>query len=197
MPKLNDDRKELFCELVARGDISVQEACWRAGYRQGSGSQVPTSYHSQQGSRLLDQPVVAQRVAELTVEYAENKKKSAEDTIRGLDKEVIEFLVGVLKADYTKYFESKTVVLPNGRPFTCFTLKTDIQNWSLEDRKYVTGFDSQGRPKFADKQWAIEKLLPMTGLSKKGLDVEDLLGLFNRAGLMGADLPEGSFTDEV
>ena len=50
------------------------------------------------------------------------------------------------------------------------------------------GFDSSGRPRFIDKQWAWEKLLKIYNLDgKTPVDIEDIMSLF-----VGAGLPIGA-----
>lgn len=191
MEKLADKRKEEFCRLVALEDCDVADAAYRAGYGVDRHPNKD-SYHALQGNRLINQEKIQLRINTLREQHSKEDSDFTIDLLTRLKK--------IVSFDYGKYYDSANVALNNGRTVTDFFLKkgTSFKDWDGADRQLmINGFDSNGRPKFVDKQWALEKLLKIYNLDgKSGVDVEDLLSLFTGAGLGVGLTPPISDPDE-
>lgn len=176
MEALKDIRREKFCQIVALEDADGADAAFRAGY--GSNSH-PTrdNYHTIVASRLFQRDDVCLRINTIRQKNAEEDKDFSKSLINNLKK--------MIAFDTAKYLQSSNVVLPNGRTVTDYYLSTPIQNWKVADRALMcNGYDSSGRPRFIDKQWAYEKLLKIYNLDgKTPVDIEDIMNLFACAGL--------------
>lgn len=183
MDALKNRNMEEFCKIIAYEDCDEAMAALRAGYG-GENHTVPDAYLRMQAGRLLKREEVQLRIHTLRQQNAEEDK--------GFQKKLIDDLKKIIGFDEWQYLQSNNVQLANGRTVTDYYLKTPIQNWKPEDRRLMcNGFDSSGRPRFIDKQWAYEKLLKIYQLDgKTSIDVEDILGLF-----AGAGLPVGNFAE--
>lgn len=176
MEALKDIRREKFCQIIALEDADGADAAFRAGY--GANSH-PTrdNYHTLVASRLLQREDVCLRINTIRQKNAEADKDFSKSLINNLKK--------IIAFDTAKYLKSSNVTLPNGRTVTDYYLSTPIENWKTEERALMcNGYDSSGRPRFIDKQWAYEKLLKIYNLDgKTPVDVEDIMNLFACAGL--------------
>ena len=189
MFKLMNERQENFCQLIARENLPEGLAAFRAGYGD-SKHKTYDGYHNAVGKRLLTKPEIIARINSIKEEMTHEDLDFSGNLIKIL-KDIVDF-------DYGKYFDSTTVKTNNGRCITDYYLNTDIQKWKKEDRTLIiNGFDSQGRPKFVDKQWAIDKLLRIYGLDgKNSIDVEDMNTLYANAGIDNSN-PNDSVDDGV
>ena len=80
---------------------------------------------------------------------------------------LVQRLRDIIEFDVGKYMMSTTVQLNNGDIRESYTMKKKIQDWDpIERATVINGLDSQGRPKFIDKQWAFEKLLGLYNCDK-------------------------------
>lgn len=199
MDTLRNERMERFCKIIALEDCDGSDAAFRAGYGKTK-HPVKDQYHTIVASRLLQREDVCLRINTIRQQNAEEDKDFTKSLISNL-KRIISF-------DTAQYLQSSNVVLPNGRKVTDYYLSTPIQNWSREDRALMcNGFDSSGRPRFIDKQWAWEKLLKIYNLDgKTPVDIEDVLSLFSKAGLptgnnivasKGGDLNSVSYSKDL
>lgn len=184
MFKLMNEMQENFCQIMARENIPVGVAAFRAGYG-ASKHKTYDGYHNGVGKRLMTDPKVIERINSIKEEMSHEESDFSGNIVKIL-KNIVDF-------DYGKYFDSTNITMSNGRTVTDYYLNTDLQKWKTEDRKLIiNGYDSQGRPKFIDKQWAIDKLLRIYGLDgKNAMDVEDMDTLYANAGIDNDD-----FTDE-
>lgn len=182
MPKLNNQRAETFCNIMAKEDCDPAEACFRAGY--GSTSHK-TSYHNLQASRLMEKKDIIFRIKEIRDALGVAEKTKQES--------MIEFLYRATFYDPTKFVEPYITTLENGNVAQTIVYKKgcrDFTKWDIKDRQMIDHFDSKtGIPVFVSKTWAAEKLLKILQLdgSKSAVDVEDILSLFNSAGLRLGD----------
>lgn len=185
MDVLRNARMEKFCQIIALEDCDASDAAFRAGYGVEQ-HPVKDQYHTNIASRLLKREDVTLRINTIRQQNADKDKAFTNSLINNL-KRIISF-------DTAQYVSSNNVVLNNGRTVTDYYLSKPIQNWSPADRALMcNGFDSQGRPRFIDKQWAWEKLLKIYNLDGKSqVDIEDMLSLF-----AGAGLPVGKPNDGV
>lgn len=176
MDVLRNARMEKFCQIIALEDCDASDAAFRAGYGVEQ-HPVKDQYHTNIASRLLKREDVTLRINTIRQQNADKDKAFTNSLINNL-KRIISF-------DTAQYLTSNNVVLNNGRTVTDYYLSKPIQNWSPADRALMcNGFDSQGRPRFIDKQWAWEKLLKIYNLDGKSqVDIEDMLSLFAGAGL--------------
>ena len=176
MDVLRNARMEKFCQIIALEDCDASDAAFRAGYGVEK-HPVKDQYHTNIASRLLKREDVTLRINTIRQQNADKDKAFTQSLINNL-KRIISF-------DTAQYLNSSNVVLNNGRTVTDYYLSKPIQNWSPADRALMcNGFDSQGRPRFIDKQWAWEKLLKIYNLDGKSqVDIEDMLSLFAGAGL--------------
>lgn len=185
MDELRNERMEKFCKIIALEDCDASDAAFRAGYGKIK-HPIKDQYHSIVASRLLQREDVCLRINTIRQKNAEDDKDFTKSLITNLKK--------IIAFDTAQYLESSNVVLPNGRTVTDYYLSKPIQNWDRSDRSLMcNGFDSQGRPRFIDKQWAWEKLLRIYNLDgKTPVDIEDILGLFAGAGLpVGKNISQG------
>lgn len=185
MDALSDARKERFCMYVALDECSPAEAAFRAGY--GAGHDKVDQYHVTQANKLMTNQNIILRIN--TIRQQEQEKET------NYSKHLVESLKSIIAFDPGKYYKSNNVTLPNGRTLTDYYLTKPIQEWSPQDRSLIlNGFDSSGRPKYIDKQWAFDRLLKLYNLDgKTSIDVEDMFSLFAGAGLpigTGRDLPK-------
>lgn len=180
MEALKNARMEKFCKIIALEDCDGADAAFRAGYGKGK-HPTKDQYHTLVSSRLLQREDVCLRINTIRQQNADEDKDFTKSLITNLKK--------IIAFDTAQYLQSSNCVLPNGRTVTDYYLSTPIQNWSREDRALMcNGFDSSGRPRFIDKQWAWEKLLKIYNLDgKTPVDIEDIMGLF-----IGAGLPIGN-----
>ena len=176
MDVLRNARMEKFCQIIALEDCDASDAAFRAGYGVEK-HPVKDQYHTNIASRLLKREDVTLRINTIRQQNADKDKAFTQSLINNL-KRIISF-------DTAQHLNSSNVVLNNGRTVTDYYLSKPIQNWSPADRALMcNGFDSQGRPRFIDKQWAWEKLLKIYNLDGKSqVDIEDMLSLFAGAGL--------------
>lgn len=176
MDVLRNARMEKFCQIIALEDCDASDAAFRAGYGVDK-HPIKDQYHTNIASRLLKREDVTLRINTIRQQNADKDNAFTQSLINNL-KRIINF-------DTAQYLQSSNVVLPNGRTVTDYYLSKPIQNWSQSDRALMcNGFDSQGRPRFIDKQWAWEKLLKIYNLDGKSqVDIEDMLSLFAGAGL--------------
>lgn len=176
MDVLRNSRMEKFCQIIALEDCDASDAAFRAGYGVEK-HPVKDQYHTNIASRLLKREDVTLRINTIRQQNADKDRAFTQSLINNL-KRIISF-------DTAQYLSSNNVVLNNGRTVTDYYLSKPIQNWSPADRALMcNGFDSQGRPRFIDKQWAWEKLLKIYNLDGKSqVDIEDMLSLFAGAGL--------------
>lgn len=176
MDVLRNSRMEKFCQIIALEDCDASDAAFRAGYGVDK-HPIKDQYHTNIASRLLKREDVTLRINTIRQQNADKDNAFTQSLINNL-KRIINF-------DTAQYLQSSNVTLPNGRTVTDYYLSKPIQNWSQADRALMcNGFDSQGRPRFIDKQWAWEKLLKIYNLDGKSqVDIEDTLRLFAKAGL--------------
>lgn len=185
MDCLKDMRRERFCNYVALDECTPAEAAFRAGF--GASHSTVDQYHVNMANKLMTYDDIVLRINTI--------RQQAEEKETNYSKHLVQTLKDIVAFDAGKYYKSNNVVLPNGRTITDYYLTKPIQEWLPQDRTLIlNGFDSSGRPKFIDKQWALEKLLKLYNLDgKTSIDVEDMFSLFAGAGLptgTGRDLPK-------
>ena len=184
-----DMRKERFARIMAEGKVSAAEACQRAGYASARPGRIDSQI-KQQAARLMSNPNVLRRIHELKEKNAQEELEYKEVLINRL-----KYIIG---ANYLEYYE--TLESKHGEHVTQYNaLKTHIQDWDPEYAKAcVNGFDSKGNPKLIDKQWAIDRMLKLTGLLKddNGTDTEDKDSLYAKAGLPTEDVTEDDIAED-
>lgn len=169
-------KQEKFCQIIATENSTPGEAAFRAGYGKEAHPNFDF-YHTKKGSELMKNKKISSRIEEIRADLANIDGKYKSSLVQRL-RDIIEFDVG-------KYMMSTTIQLNNGDIRESYTMKKKIQDWDpIERATVINGLDSQGRPKFIDKQWAFEKLLGLYNLNgKDNTDIEDLQGLLSGLGL--------------
>ena len=172
---LSSKLKEAFCQIMAVEDVDYGVAAFRAGYGAKKYKQI-AKYHYAMGSRLMQEDAIRMRISEIRMDLADKDKAYTINLISRLKK--------VVSFNPLKYYGSNTVTLDNGTKITRGYLRKNLEDWDRYDGELIAGFDRNGLPRMIDKEWAIEKLLKIYALDgSRTIDVEDLLGLFNSAGL--------------
>lgn len=172
---LSSKLKEAFCQIMAVEDVDYGVAAFRAGYGAKKYKQI-AHYHYAMGSRLMQEDAIRMRISEIRMDLADKDKAYTINLISRLKK--------VVSFNPLKYYGSNTVTLDNGTKITRGYLRKNLEDWDKYDGELIAGFDRNGLPRMIDKEWAIEKLLKIYALDgSRTIDVEDLLGLFNSAGL--------------
>lgn len=191
MEQFRNKRKERFCQIIALEDCDVADAAYRAGYGDTTHPNKD-NYHYQQGYKLINREDVQLRINTIRQQINSNNKETR--------RTVLQFLIDVINADYTKYYKSTNVVLTNGRTVTDVYLSTPIQDWDERDKKLVTGFDGRGMPVRFDKNATIDKIMRIMGnfATDDEDDKEDIRGLFAGAGLAFGEefIDTGDLEDE-
>lgn len=172
---LSSKYKEAFCQIMATEDVDYGVAAFRAGYGAKKYKQI-AHYHYAMGSRLMQDDSIRMRISEIRIDLADKDKAYTINLMSRLKK--------VVSFNPLKYYGSNTVTLDNGTKVTRGYLRKNLEDWDRYDGELIAGFDRNGLPRMIDKEWAIEKLLKIYALDgSRTVDVEDLLGLFNSAGL--------------
>ena len=174
---LKDKQRERFCQFVADG-YSLKAAAFYAGYKEGGSNVLPNSSHERKGQILMREDAIKARVLILQRNKLETKDERVESITRVLE--------DIVFSDVGQYLASKNVQRKDGSVQTCYYLNTPIQSWDKRARSVlVNGLDSKGRPRFVDKQWAVEKLLQIYGVGNKGAEthIEDIDAAFRAAGV--------------
>lgn len=176
---MSNQMRERFCQFIADG-YSVKAACFYAGYKDRSNpnSIFPTQYHHDFGRSLLKEPDVVNRL--LVLQH--NKTLTLDEKVSDITK----VLESVVFSDIGQYLRSQNIKKRDGTIITNYYLGVPIQNWDKLSRSVVVnGLDASNKPRFIDKQWAIEKLLQIYGVGKEKAtkEIEDINAAFRSAGL--------------
>lgn len=167
MPKLSDEKRELFCIYYAFMNKYWTNAtvCKKAGYGNETSS---INYLSAQASRLLNEEEVRNRISELQIKY---NIAQGDDLVR---ETIISKLLSILNLDITKYHKSRKVKLKSGRVVQdIFLANSDFSTWDESDRLLVKGFNSKtGLPEFMDKDKALHSLINIF-IDKKDLEEQN------------------------
>lgn len=179
MPVIPNPKKEKFARLYAtkQGELSRREMVKRAGYGDGS---TNDKYLSSCASRLLAEPIVAERIKEIRNDMG---IPIDEEDIR---KDMVYLLYNVVFGDFTKHMMLHTTTTKMGNMKQCALVKdTDFCDWSPIERKCVQGFDRvTGNPIFIDKMKAFDKLKELVIRQDDDKVVEDIKNAYFSAGLM-------------